>query len=318
MKCATYSTLTVAGKLNLSSSVLCQVRGRWQQVYSTIHAGRFHRLCKEALKFIYMIIEIPSMTRGLVLLFVIAIFTQCEKEEPSTEASIEATVALYTNAAMQGKLTIEQAYIHPLQIDFTAKRTDGNQFTFAYTNTSEDKKVRLVGSTTAETLFTIPAQQGRFDPIDVMITLQQDPYQLVVTPGIDGNPPTVDYAEFLANAKPSMSFAGKFNNRGQSTRVYIALNIADRIRTQATQLGKSPVALSKENRANFSFDPSVILQDLVTADLENAISFEYLGEQTVLIHQDFNSDLYEMIVDRLFDNQTEAVKINMIEINTRG
>ena len=223
-----------------------------------------------------------------MLLLVIALFTQCDKDEPSTEASIETTMALHTNAAMQGKLTIEQAYIHPLQIDLTAKRTDGNQLTFSHTNDAEDKKVRLVGSGATEALFSIPAQQGKYDPIDINITLQQDPYQLIVTPGSDGSPAVVDYAEFLAQAKPSMAFAGKFNNRGQSTRVYVALNIGDRIRTQGTQLGKSAVALAKENRANFSFDPAYILQDLTVAHLENAIAFDYLGERTVLIHQEFN------------------------------
>lgn len=260
----------------------------------------------------------PSITRGLLLLFVIALFTQCEKDEPSTEASIETTMALYTNAAMQGKLTIEQAFIQPLQVDFTAKRTDGNQLIFSYSNTAEDKKIRLVGSGTTEPLFSIPAQQGKYDPLEISLTLQQDPYQLIVTPGTGGNPPAVDYADFLANAKPSMVFAGKFNNRGESVRVYVALNISDRIRTQGMQLGKSPVALSKENRASFAIDPAYILQDLTVVDLENAISFDYLGEKTIFIHQDFNDDLYEVILDRLFDDQVTAVRVNMIEISTRG
>lgn len=265
-----------------------------------------------------MILKSPSITRGVILLFVIALFTQCDKDEPSTEASIETTMALHTNAAMQGKLTIEQAFVHPLQIDFTAKRTDGNQLIFSYTNVAEDKRIRLVGAGAADALFSIPAQQGKYDPIDINLTFQQDPYQLIVTPGSDGSPAVVNYAEFLTQAKPSMAFAGKFNNRGQSIRVYVALNIADRIRTQGSQLGKPAVALAKENRANFSFDPSYILQDLTVADLENAIAFDHLGEKTVLIHQDFNEDLYEVILDRLFEDQASAVRVNMIEISTRG
>ena len=318
MNCATYSTLVTGHKLTWFSGLVRFVSRGWQQVYDIFYKGRYFRQSSEAQNKIRMIMKSPSITRGLLLLFVIALFTQCEKDEPSTEASIETTMALYTNAAMQGKLTIEQAFIQPLQIDFIGKRTDGNQFIFQYQNTSEDKRIRLVGSGTTDPVFSIPAQQGKYDPLEINITLQQDPYQLVVTPGTEGNPPVVDYAAFLANAQPSMVFSGKFNNRGQSVRVYVALNIADRIRTQGMQLGKSPVALSKENRASFAFDPAYILQDLTVADLESAVSFNHLGEKTILIHQDFNEDLYEVIVDRLFEDQASAVGVNMIQINTRG
>jgi hypothetical protein len=257
----------------------------------------------------------PCITRGLACLLVLAFFAQCEKEDPSTEAAIETTLALQTNAALQGKLTVEQAYVHAIQIDMVAKRTDGSQFTFSASNPEEDKKVRLQASGT--TPFNIPAQQGKYDPIDVTVTLQEDVVELSVTPGAEGAPPVVDYAAFLANAKPSIAFSGKFNNRGQSTRVYIALNIGDRLHMQATQLGKSTVALSKENRAKFTVDPAWILQDITTAEIESAISFEYLGEKTILIHQDFNADLYEQIVERLFEDET-GVKVELIQLGTKG
>jgi hypothetical protein len=257
----------------------------------------------------------PSITRGLTLLLAIALFAQCEKEDPSTEATIETTLALQTNAALQGKLTIEQAYVHALQIDMVAKRTDGSQFTFSLANPEEDKKVRVQAS--GGTPFNIPAQQGKYDPIDVTLTLQQDIYQLVVTPGSDVTPPVPDYADFLATAKPSIAFSGKFNNRGHSTRVYIALNIADRLHMQASQLGKSTVALSKENRAKFTIDPAWILQDITTVEIEDAISFDYLGEKTILIHPDFNADLYEQIVERLFEDEN-GVKVELIQLGTKG
>ncbi len=255
-----------------------------------------------------------------MLLIVVAVFTQCDTEDPSMEASIETTMALQTNAAMQGKMTVEQAYLHVLQVDMVAKRTDGNQFTFSHSNEAEDKRINLTGSGsgTAELLFNIPAQQGKYDPIDISLTLQPDTYELIIVPASEATPENVDFADFLANGKPSIAFSGKFNNRGQSTRVLVALNIGDRVRTQATQLGKSPVGLAKQNRANFTIDPSTILQDLTTADLERAKSFLHLGERTILIHEQFNEDLYEKVIDRLFDDARSAVRVNVIAIETNG
>jgi hypothetical protein len=262
-----------------------------------------------------MIQRSPSLTRGLLLLFVAVFFAQCDKDEPSTEAMIETTMEVYTNSAMQGKLTIEQFYIQPTQIDFLANRTDGNQFTFVQENNLEEKRLGLIG--TSGSIFNVPAQQGKYDPVEITMTFVQDAYALKVTPGADGNPPTVDYADFLLNATPSMIFSAKFNNRGESTRVYIALNLADRLRIDATQSGTSSVALSKVNRAKFVFDPAFMLQDLTTQALENAISFDYLGEKTILIHQDFNSDLYDDIVDRIFET-TGAMKVDIIQIDVKG
>jgi hypothetical protein len=216
---------------------------------------------------------------------------------------------------MQGKLTIEQAYIQALQIDMIANRTDGNQFTFSQANPSDDKKIVLIGS--IETLFNIPGQQGKYDPIDISLTLGEDPYQLVVTPGTDGNPPTVDYATFIQQATPSMFLSCKFNNRGESTKVIIALNIPNQMRVEASQLGSTAVSLSKQNRAKFSFRPDYLLQDLTSQHLEDAVTFDYLGEKTILIHEDFNSDLYDMIIDRVFEYEN-ILDIEMIEIRTNG
>jgi hypothetical protein len=219
-----------------------------------------------------------------------------------------------TNAAMQGKLTIEQSFLYPLQIDIVAKRTDGNQFTFSQANTEDDKKVYLTGMNKAP--FEIPAQQGKYDPIDITLTVQPDPYELIITPGTDGNPDVVDYADFLANAKPSLFFSGKFNNRGQNTKVVVSINISDRIRVQATQFGKPAIALSKQNRAKFTVDPSHILQDLTVQALESAVIFDYLGEPTILIHRDFNPALYDDVIDRMFEDG--AVKAEMIQLTTKG
>jgi hypothetical protein len=261
-----------------------------------------------------MLTNSPSILRGLIFLTVLGLFAQCEKDEPSTEASIESTMELTTNAAMQGKLTIEQSFIYPLQIDMVAKRTDGNQFTFSQTNVGEDKKVRLTGMNKAP--FEIPAQQGKYDPIDITLTVQPDPYELIITPGTEGNPDVVDYADFLANAKPSLFFSGKFNNRGQNTKVVISINISDRIRVQATQLGKPAIALSKQNRVKFTVDPSYILQDLTVQALESASKFDHLGEPTILIHRDFNPALYDDVIDRMFEDG--AVKAELIELSTKG
>jgi hypothetical protein len=262
-----------------------------------------------------MINTSPSIIRGILLLFIIAVLTGCEKDDPSTEASIEVVMNLNTNAAMQGKLTIEQAFATAMQIEMVAKRTDGTQFTFSQENTAEDKEINLLSQNA--NAFNIPAQQGKYDPIEITLTLQPDPYQLKVTSGTEGNPPTVDFADFLQNANPSLLFAGKFNNRGASTKVYVSLNIGDRIKAQATQTSTSAVALSKENRAKFSFDPAYILQDLTTADLEGAITFDYLGNPTILIHQDFNADLYELILERMFEDQ-QSLKVDIVQIGSKG
>jgi hypothetical protein len=261
-----------------------------------------------------MLINSTSVLRGLISLIVLGLFAQCEKDEPSTEASIESTMELTTNAAMQGKLTIEQSFIQPLQIELVAKRTDGNQFTFSQTNAEEDKKVRLTGTNKAP--FDIPAQQGKYDPIDITLTVQPDPYELIITPGAEGSPDIVDYPDFLANANPSLFFSGKFNNRGQNTKVVISIDISDRIRVQATQLSKSAVALSKQNRVKFTVDPSHILQDLTVHSLESAVIFDHLGEPTILIHRDFNSLLYDDVIDRMFEDG--AIKAEMIELSTKG
>lgn len=260
-----------------------------------------------------MNINQPCWGRGLLFLFSIVLFSQCDKEEPSTEASIETSMELFSNTAMQGKLTIEGATVQALQVDMVAKRTDGNQLTFSQSNSSDDKTINLVGGSSP---FRLPAQQGKYDPIQVSLTFQADPYELVVTPGSNENPPSVDFGSFLQNAKPSMMFNGTFNNRGQSTTVYVALNIPDRLRIDATQLGSTLVALGRENRARFVIDPSYLLQGITIQTLESADSFDYNGEKIILIHERFNVDIYEDIFDRLLDSS--AIRVDIIEIGKKG
>jgi hypothetical protein len=95
------------------------------------------------------------------------------------------------------------------------------------------------------------------------------------------------------------------------------LNIPNQMRVEASQLGSTAVSLSKQNRAKFSFRPDYLLQDLTSQHLEDAVTFDYLGEKTILIHEDFNSDLYDMIIDRVFEYEN-ILDIEMIEIRTNG
>ena len=134
--------------------------------------------------------SLPSITRGVLFLSAIVLFAQCEKEEPTTEASIEVTLGLYTNSALQGKLTVEQAILRPSQVDMLAKRTDGVQLTFSQVNADEDKAVNIAG--TEASRFMLDAEQGKYDPLEVTLILEEDPYTLGVTPGTVETPPTVE------------------------------------------------------------------------------------------------------------------------------
>ena len=49
-----------------------------------------------------------NLVKVIAFLFALLLFAQCEKEEPSTEATLETSISLFTNAAVQGKLTIDE------------------------------------------------------------------------------------------------------------------------------------------------------------------------------------------------------------------
>jgi hypothetical protein len=252
----------------------------------------------------------------MICLFLIATLTQCSNEEPSTQATIEATVSLYSNAAVQGKVTIESAFMHASQLDIVSTRTDGSSFTFTRTNDAPQEQIVL--STTRETaLFNLDAQQGEYNAMEFSLFPVADPYTLKVTPATDTSPATVDFQEFLEQAKPTMAFVGKFNNRGQNTRIYIALNFSDQLRFNGTQKSKTVVGLSKENRAKITFNPEYLLQDITTQELEDADVFDYLGQPTILIHKDFNSGLYRQIEDRLLEEQN-YIRAELIPLNNAG
>jgi hypothetical protein len=244
-----------------------------------------------------MITYSPSLMRGLTLLFVLASIMGCEDEEPSTAATMECTMGLSSNAALQGKLTIEDAYLHILKIDLQANSTTGGQSILSSENSDAESPIFLTGGDNM-TPFHFDAQQGNYDPLILTLILRPDTYQLKITEE-EGVPPTVDFADFLQNGKPSLAFAGKFTNRGQAVKVYIALNIPDKLIFPAAQKSQSLISLGKENRAKITLDPAVILQDITVQSLEAATMIEYLGQPLILIHPQFNSSLYNDIEARM-------------------
>lgn len=261
-----------------------------------------------------MIPSIKHTAKALLLLLIPVVFVQCEKDEPSTEAKLKTTLALFSNAAMQGKLTINEAFIALDRIDIEANSATGSQSVLSSSNTNENPQISLLGS--GETPFEYKLTQGKYDPINFVFYPKQSDYQLktITTEGGDNIP---DFADFLQNADPTMVLSGTFSNRGQVVRVYVSIDLNSRLSFNALQLGQTSISVGRENVARITVDPSYVLQDLSVARLEGASTFNYQGQPTILIHPNYNRTIYLDIENRLFDT-SRVFKGEIIQVNSNG
>jgi hypothetical protein len=246
---------------------------------------------------------------GLTLLCVALLFIQCDKDEPSLEATLETTIGLTSNAAAQGKLTIENASIRIAQIEVVAEGTDGNQTRVTAENPEANNIITLTGGENS-TPFNFDVKIGKYDPVTLYLTSEEDPYTLSFPTGPGGAP---DFADFLANASPSIVFSGTFTNRGESIRVYVGLDVTNRLTFPAFYRGTPQVSFAANNRAKISIDPTYILLPLSTQRLEDATTFDYQGQKTIFIHPQFNTDIYIDIEERMFDTRN-FIKADIFEL----
>jgi hypothetical protein len=254
-----------------------------------------------------------SIVNGLALVCVALLFMQCEKDEPSMEATMETKMGLTSNAATQGKLTIENAWIRATALEIVAENTDGNQTKIAAQNTNPDPSITLINGDNP-TPFKFDLTRGNYEPVNLSLSSQEDTYSLQFPNGPEAAP---DFEDFLANAKTSMGFVGKFTNRGETIRVYVALNIMNRLNFPALQGNLPLVGISAENVAKIVIDPAYLLAPLTTQRLESAMTFTYQGQKTIFIHPQYNADIYIDIEERMFDTRN-FVRAEIIAVRTNG
>jgi hypothetical protein len=315
MKCETIST---APAYTLTPGGFSGKGGRkelWQQFYDLNTPNNvLLRFSTATINFLDMMMKSPSIVRGMVFLFTLVLFTQCEKEEPSTEATLKTSLNLFSNAAMSGKLTIQDAWIYAEDLTLEMNTASGERNTYHSVHATPETRLMLNGIGDAP--FNYDITIGKYEPVSLTLNLASDPYTLTFADNGSGAE-VPEFAEFLNNARPSIAFAGRYTNRGQTIRVFIAINVTENLMFMGSQKTLTTVGVSRENLAKITVDAAWLLQDITTADMEAAQVIDYQGQPMIFIHPDFNEDLYIDIEDRLLQPNS-FLEADFIELNSNG
>jgi len=235
--------------------------------------------------------------RGLCIIALAGVLFSCGEENDKVEnGKITTTISLFTNAALQGRLTIDDAMLNLSRIEFEAtslgkntirssKDFENSEQTFALT-----EKMKSNG-------FVTEAKIDRYNPFSFTLTSIPDSYNLEIleTNGIK----TFDFDAFKNNAKPALLVTGKFDNRGASTPIIIAIDAISPLEVFATQNGEPLIEVNVENLAEINLNPAVWFENISTQKFETAETITVQGRETIFIHSKFNTELYDDIMLQL-------------------
>lgn len=110
---------------------------------------------------------------------------------------------------------------------------------------------------------------------------------------------TVDLDHFFQNAKPAMVVFGLYQNNGVTVNIIFVVSGIEKFTVNGKQNDSFNISLDTRNEAVLTFDPQRWFETITQADIESAIIQEYQQQKVLLIHKDFNTELFEALAPRI-------------------
>ncbi len=235
----------------------------------------------------------PPLFRHLAIALLAATFVQCSQDEPDNKALINCDISLFSNAAMQGKVTINQALINLNQIQVTGTQPSLSTSTFTKALSADDGIFDLMDPNSPS--IRVDAERNDYDPLSLTLTLGSDSN----SPQIENTAPNIE--SYLQSAKPAFLISARFDNRGRAIPIYVAFPAVSPLKSMAEQYGSVRVKIDVENVAEIQLNPGHLFDGLTTQQLEGATKATYQNQEVIFIHPNFNGALYDILLSRLED-----------------
>jgi hypothetical protein len=266
------------------------------------------RISDSHLPFMSMEFKASPLCRFLAFALVAISFFGCSKDEPDNSAVINAELSLFSNAAMQGKITINQAVVNVEQIQITGTQPSLSTITFTHAVPDAESMIELINSD--KSIVRVDAERNDYDPLTVTLTLRKDSHELAVETTENGVTTNID--SYLQQAQPSFLLNARFDNRGRSVPVYIAFPDVMPLKSIAEQYGSVQVKIDVENLAEIQINPGYLFDGISTQQLESAAKATHQNQEVIFIHPEFNSSLYTTMLSRLEEAQNSMkVKVRV-------
>jgi hypothetical protein len=243
--------------------------------------------------------------RNLAIVLLAVSFFSCSKDEPDNSALINCDLSLFSNAAMQGRITINQAVINLEQIQVTGTQPSLSTVSFSRSIPADESLIQLINS---NSIIRVDAERNNYDPLSLTLTFRTDSQDLQVETTETGITANLD--SYMQAAKPSFFLNARFDNRGRSIPVYVAFPDVMPLKSIAEQYGSIEVKIDLENLAEVQINTGYIFDGISTQQLESASRAMHQNQEVIFIHPAFNSGLYTALLDRLEDAQN-AVKVKV-------
>lgn len=242
------------------------------------------------------------LTRNLVACSVFLFFAQCGPEDPETNGKINTSITLFSNAALQGKVTVNQAFLNVSQVSVSGTAPTQDVLTFSRKLSGDDAWIPLLSKDHKP--LEITGKINDYDPFNVTMSLAPETSGPVVTEDESGITANLD--EYLPVARPALLLIGKFDNRGRSMPLIIAVTDVFPLTTAGVQYGSPRVHVDLENKLEIQISTGHLFSDITTTALENAQRVTYQGQEAIFIHPLVNSNLYASI-EKSFEEANASV-----------
>lgn len=240
-----------------------------------------------------MLVGKSSLLRGLIVALALVSF-QCSEEKEEASGELQSTLRLSSNAAMQGKLTIQTSSARLTELKYTGTPPSQDVETYIQTLNGTEEAMPLTGPDADP--ITISAIKSRYEPFIATLTFHSDDYAVKFDAA---NLP--DLTDYMLNGKPALTMLGTFDNRGKKTKVLVAIADLTTLNIAAKQYDSPEIEVGDVNKAEIFFNPMVWFEGITTEAIESAARVTYNNEEVVFIHRQFNSTLHKRIQDNIED-----------------
>ena len=241
-----------------------------------------------------MFVGKSSLLQGLIVALALVSF-QCSEEKEDASGELQSTLRLSSNAAMQGKLTIQTSSARLTELKYTGTPPSQDVETYIQTLNGAEEAIPLTGLDADP--IKMSALKSRYEPFIATLTFYSDDYSVKFN--TDNIP---DLADYFANAKPALSIQGTFHNRGKNMKVFVSVSDITTLNIAAKQYDSPEIEVGDVNKAEIFFNPMVWFEGITTEAIESAPRVIYNNEEVVFIHRQFNGTLYKRIQDNIEDS----------------